>query len=178
MRTLLHKFDMTMTAVIQGLPELVRPYMVGASIVGRPVITLSVAFLIAVGGVALENTSLLLAGAGAMVALGIGSMMKMTLRRKRPLSDYVMLMRFKSFSFPSGHSLGSVVSFGLFSYLVLFSMPAPWGWLVAVAMAFLCILIGVSRVYLGAHFPSDVLAGWVFAGVMLAVIIVSIQPKI
>jgi undecaprenyl-diphosphatase len=60
------------------------------------------------------------------------------------------------FSFPSGHAAASL-SVGL-SLAVL--MP-PWP---AAAVVALSILVGVSRCYLGVHYPTDVLAGWILAG--------------
>jgi hypothetical protein len=58
-----------------------------------------------------------------------------------------------TFSFPSGHAQGSIVFWGLAAVL----FPKPWGLVTAVIFP---LLIGFSRVYLGVHFPTDVLAGW------------------
>jgi undecaprenyl-diphosphatase len=61
------------------------------------------------------------------------------------------------FSFPSGHAAASL-SVGL-SLTVMLPL-----WLAAAVVA-LSILVGVSRCYLGVHFPTDVLVGWILAGV-------------
>ncbi len=59
-----------------------------------------------------------------------------------------------SYSFPSGHSAGNMMFFGALALLA--------GGRVAQAMAAtMILLIGVSRVWLGVHWPSDVLAGWI-----------------
>ena len=75
-------------------------------------------------------------------------------------------------SFPSGHAYTSVVIFGLLYYLapILF----PWRRavpLVRVSSLSLIALIGLSRVYLGAHWPSDVLGGILVGGIVLALLI-------
>lgn len=62
-----------------------------------------------------------------------------------------------NFSFPSGHAMGSMT---LAAVVVLLAWPTRWrGWVLAAAVLFTG-LVGVSRLYLGVHYPSDVLAGW------------------
>ena len=74
-------------------------------------------------------------------------------------------------SFPSGHSSGAVVAYGMAAYLALRLLPARWhlpAWLLAVALAF---SVGASRVVLQAHFASDVLAGLASGSAWLALCI-------
>ena len=62
-----------------------------------------------------------------------------------------------TFSFPSGHAMASVT---LGVALTLLLWPTRWRWAVlSVASAFV-VLVGLSRIYLGVHYPSDILAGW------------------
>lgn len=65
-----------------------------------------------------------------------------------------------SFSFPSGHAMGSMT---LAVVLVLLAWPSRWRWPVLVAMLVFVPMVGLSRVYLGVHYPSDILAGWAAA---------------
>jgi undecaprenyl-diphosphatase len=65
-----------------------------------------------------------------------------------------------SYSFPSGHAMGSMT---LAMVLVLLAWPTRWRWLVLAAMAVFVTMVGLSRVYLGVHYPSDILAGWTAA---------------
>jgi len=65
-----------------------------------------------------------------------------------------------TYSFPSGHAMGSIT---LAMVLVLLAWHTRWRWWVAVPMAVFVAMVGLSRVYLGVHYPSDILAGWAVA---------------
>lgn len=65
-----------------------------------------------------------------------------------------------NFSFPSGHAMGSMT---LAMVLVLLCWHTRWRWPVLAAAALFVVLVGLSRVYLGVHYPSDILAGWTAA---------------
>lgn len=65
-----------------------------------------------------------------------------------------------SFSFPSGHAMGSIT---LAMVLVLLAWHTRWRWWVTVPMTAFVLMVGLSRVYLGVHYPSDILAGWAVA---------------
>ena len=76
-------------------------------------------------------------------------------------------MKFKTYSFPSGHSYVSALIAGSLACLGLLYFVSPWGWLAAVGFVVFAGLVGISRIYLGAHFPSDVAAGWILAAAVL-----------
>lgn len=65
-----------------------------------------------------------------------------------------------TYSFPSGHAMGSMT---LGAVAVLLAWRTRWRWPVLVAAALFVALVGLSRVYLGVHYPSDILAGWAAA---------------
>ena len=67
-----------------------------------------------------------------------------------------------NYSFPSGHAMGSMT---LAWVVVLLSWHTRWRWPVVVVAAMFTLLVGLSRVYLGVHYPSDILAGWAAASV-------------
>lgn len=67
-----------------------------------------------------------------------------------------------TYSFPSGHAMGSMT---LAMVLILLAWPTRWRWPVIVAMAVFVPMVGLSRIYLGVHYPSDIFAGWAAASV-------------
>jgi membrane protein DedA with SNARE-associated domain/membrane-associated phospholipid phosphatase len=107
-----------------------------------------------------------------VLAVGGGEMLnpllKLLFARQRPSFDDPLVM-LKTFSFPSGHATGSMIFYGL---LVYFAVRAggPWGRrsLAIAGGALAILLIGWSRLYLGAHYLSDVLGGWAVGLVWLA----------
>lgn len=62
-----------------------------------------------------------------------------------------------TFSFPSGHAMGSAT---LAMVVVLLCWHTRWRWLVVALAALFALTVGASRIYLGVHYPSDILGGW------------------
>ncbi|MFL5561471.1 MAG: phosphatase PAP2 family protein [Gemmatimonadaceae bacterium] len=108
------------------------------------------------------------AGGGAM----LDGILKHTIHRTRP--QYALaLLHGSSFSFPSGHAMGSMIGYGFLAYATVLTGTRV-GWhkrMIFSFAALLTLLIGVSRVYIGVHFPSDVLGGWAAGLAWLAVCI-------
>jgi len=77
-----------------------------------------------------------------------------------------------SYSFPSGHATMSLIVFGFLAFLISRGLPPRRRWWPFVPAALLCLLISLSRLYLGAHWASDVigglLLGLLWAGVLAA----------
>jgi len=75
-------------------------------------------------------------------------------------------------SFPSGHSMNGMVGYGMLAYLLTLIARKRWQRRAVVAvLAVLVISIGFSRMYLGAHWFSDVIGGWSMAAVWLTLCI-------
>lgn len=96
----------------------------------------------------------------AIVALAGSALLNLSAKqffqRDRP-SLWESIAPESTFSFPSGHAMGSMT---LAAVLVLLCWHTRWRWpMLAAALAFTG-LVGLSRLYLGVHYPSDVLAGW------------------
>ncbi len=170
-----HTFDQTVDKWITSLPTWLRPLMLLLTYLGQPIITGGLGTLIIGVGYGGKNQSLKMAGIVAVGTLVVGSLLKLIMRRDRPVTEYVEHMFLDTFSFPSGHAAGTVPVFGLIAYL-LAGVMYPWGAIAAALIAVITFLIGVSRVYLGAHYASDVLGGWVIGLSGLAIIVFIVQP--
>ncbi|MBQ7144903.1 MAG: phosphatase PAP2 family protein [Oscillospiraceae bacterium] len=70
----------------------------------------------------------------------------------------------QGYSFPSGHSANAAVVYGS---LAAHEKKRHWLWVMAVV---LCLLVGFSRVFVGAHFPTDVLCGWLMGALIVALV--------
>jgi len=81
---------------------------------------------------------------------------KLHFARVRP-SLWISFAPENTFSFPSGHAMGSAT---LAVALILLLWPTRWRWLTLIGSVLFVALVGLSRVYLGVHYPSDILAGW------------------
>lgn len=98
--------------------------------------------------------------AASLGGLALSSALKYLIDRPRPELVPREALTFTS-SFPSGHSMMAAVIYLTLAALVVRLMERKRlkGYALAVALA-LALLVGLSRVYLGVHWPSDVLAGW------------------
>lgn len=64
-------------------------------------------------------------------------------------------------SFPSGHAITAVLFYGFLAYLFIPRMPSPfWKWLVGISAGLTILYIGFSRLFLGGHYLTDILAGY------------------
>lgn len=103
-------------------------------------------------------------------------LLKRAYDRARP--DLEHLVTVKTLSYPSGHAMSSMAFYGFLIYLVYKSTLKVWMKTIIIAISFVLILsIGTSRVYLGVHFPSDVLGGWI-AGLIWVVFCILIYNLI
>lgn len=85
--------------------------------------------------------------------------LKLTFQRNRPSLD--TFVDAVGYSFPSGHSMGSMIFYGFIGYLVISSQRSrTTKFISTILLSLFILMIGVSRVYLNAHYPSDVLAGY------------------
>jgi membrane-associated phospholipid phosphatase len=166
-------WDLSLARALQALPghALLEPLMRGLSLVGRYLISWSVAVasyvLLRRAGLRREARLLaVLVLVGVLVTL-LG---KDLVARPRPVEALLRVsIQERGLSYPSGHVTHYTTLFGGLWFLARRVLPHGSKQRAAVLVcAVLVSLVGVSRVYLGAHWPSDVLGGYLLGGGLLA----------
>ena len=104
-------------------------------------------------------------------------LLKIIFSRERPID--INLITESGFSFPSGHAMISLGIYGFLIYLLLLSDKNKISKIIgAISLVLLIFLIGISRIYLGVHYATDVIAGFVISCSYLLLFIRFIYPKI
>lgn len=156
----------TLTAVVTWITH------IGSSRVVVPLAGILIVLLAFVFKRRWDAMSLLTASlGGALVNEGL----KLCFRRARP--DWEHWVVEHGYSFPSGHSMVSTAFFGMVGYLIwmhLKEQGKPAGY-VLVLTALLIICIGLSRIYLGVHYVTDVLGGFTAGAIWLLFTIMAMQ---
>lgn len=110
-------------------------------------------------------------GINLFIVLLINTLLKISFGRARPIE--LMLIEESGYSFPSAHAMVSLAFYGLFIYLLWQKNYSKKVKAVGtIILTIFIMLIGVSRIYLGVHYASDVMAGFVLS---LAYLIVYIE---
>lgn len=149
--------------------------------VGGPVVMPILAVLIA-GGLALawrRWTPVILMSIAASGSLAMTVSGKQLTDRARPPASLAVPPFESSASFPSGHTLNATVILGLTAYLLALWIPRKrWRAVVVVVLGLLIVLMGLSRVFLGHHWLTDVVAGWAVGLAWLATVITGHRVKV
>lgn len=94
-----------------------------------------------------------------LMAPSINGILKKVIQRSRP--PFEPLVSTSSYSFPSGHAIGSLVFYMTLSYFIYhFTGSKKLSFIAFIISVLLIFVIGISRMYLGVHYPTDILAGW------------------
>ena len=111
------------------------------------------------------------------IVCGLNVIFKLIIRRMRP--EHFMLIEEVGFSFPSGHAMMSLAFFLLLSHFVWKTIKnKPLKITLISLFMVLAIMIGFSRIYLGVHYFSDVLAGWLLTITITFLSFVGYKSKI
>lgn len=100
----------------------------------------------------------------------LNKVLKNFFERTRP--DLHRLIEIGGYSFPSGHAMNAMAVYGILTFLLWRHIPTRSGRALLLIVSMMMIfMIGISRVYLGVHYPSDIIAGYFASGFWLAVAI-------
>lgn len=118
-------------------------------------------------------------GIAILSNLGIVTILNQLLKRilQRPRPEEFRIINERGYSFPSGHSMVSMAFYGFLIYLIYKNVKNKYlKWSLITILGVLIISIGISRIYLGVHYTSDVLAGFLIA-ISYLIIYISIINK-
>ncbi len=167
------EFDESVISAVQGWesPELTRVMesfsWLGSTVV---VIVLAVSILLFLAFVLGHRKELLLFVAVIGGAPLLNVFLKSWFKRERP--DIHRLVEEAGYSFPSGHSMAAFALYSILTYLLWKHLNGSAGKMLLVLIgSAIVICIGLSRIYLGVHYPSDVLGGYLASGVWLGLMI-------
>ena len=103
-----------------------------------------------------------LIGINLVIVTILNQLLKFILQRPRPTE--FRIINETGYSFPSGHSMISMAFYGYLIYLIYKHMKNKYlKWILISILSVLILMIGVSRIYLGVHYTSDVCAGFIIA---------------
>ncbi|WP_045233685.1 phosphatase PAP2 family protein [Deinococcus pimensis] len=145
-----------MVALRGGAPPLLTKVAYGVSVVGAWSATLPVVLLLAAWIWTRARASAVFVVAGVCGAALLNFLLKLFFHRERPM-DVTRLWHADDASFPSGHAMTAAA---LAATLVALTWRTRFRGLTVVLGALYALVMGYTRVYLGAHYPTDVLAGW------------------
>lgn len=119
----------------------------------------------------------LLIGTNLIVITILNQIFKFILQRPRPTENRII--NESGYSFPSGHSMISMAFYGFLIYLIYkYIKNKKLKYISITLISILIIFIGISRIYLGVHYTSDVLAGFLFSISYLIIFILIANNKV
>jgi membrane protein DedA with SNARE-associated domain len=174
----LTNFDLALTTWIRAhTTPLGDRIFTAVSLIGSPIAMAAVGMIGAVIIVVRRKWLELAAWVAGFLGAGVLSyILKIVIQRPRPVGATAFLHG-ESFSFPSGHALGSLVGYGMLAYVI----GSNWitttrgRFRLVIATAVLVVAIGISRLYLGVHYFSDVVGGYAVGVLWLSVCISGLQ---
>ena len=120
-------------------------------------------------GIAYNTASILI------ISTVINNVLKLIIQRPRP--EYITVVE-HSYSYPSGHTMASTTLYGFLIYLICKSnISKKYKIIYSYVLGTLILLVGLSRIYLGAHFFSDVFGGMILSGIILLIFTVINDQK-
>ena len=174
----LHEYDYTLFLKINEMHyfSFLNQFMIWMTLYGKEIfwiVTIILMFIL--GGWIGKKVAVIMAMC-MIILIPIGILAKDIVQRPRPLvpKEDIILQADAEFAFPSGHAL--IVSANAAVALALFRLTRKQR-IISILLAFEAAIVCVSRIYLGAHYPLDVIGG-VLLGVGISFILIGLEKKI
>lgn len=130
--------------------------------------TLVIIIIVVATLIFLNKKDRVILGSSTIITATLNQAIKHILQRPRP--DHLRLIKQGGFSYPSGHSMIAVCVYGIMIYLINKKVQnKKLKIALSVLLTLLIITIGISRIYVGVHYPSDVLGGFILSTVILLI---------
>ncbi|WP_053375926.1 phosphatase PAP2 family protein [Paenibacillus sp. FJAT-27812] len=162
-------FDRMIISKIQGAESAgLTALMKLFTFIGSGVIVSVLAIAMLVVLIKLHERRLLLFYGGVLIGSALlNSVLKSIFHRLRPTLHRIIEVN--GYSFPSGHSMAAFTFYGIITFLLWKHIPNVYARVALIAVGSILILaIGISRIYLGVHYPSDIVGGYLASGTWLA----------
>ncbi|MBY0124080.1 phosphatase PAP2 family protein [Bacillus sp. S/N-304-OC-R1] len=172
----LYQFDMNIINIIQGLisernTEIMKAFTFLGSSKSIILISIITIMLMIIYKKRWEVFFFILAIIGSAL---FNLLLKWIFHRARPVIHPII--QEKGYSFPSGHAMMSFVLYGMLTYFLILFYEKKTAKIMTFIMFFILVLfIGISRIYLGVHYPSDVLAGYSAGGAWLTMCLILLK---
>ena len=128
--------------------------------------TVVIMIIVVVMLIFLNKKNRIILGSTTILTVGLNQGIKHILRRPRP--EHLRLIKQGGFSYPSGHSMIAICVYGIMIYLINKNVKNKKIKLtLTILLTILILAIGISRIYVGVHYPSDVLGGFSLSLVIL-----------
>jgi membrane-associated phospholipid phosphatase len=137
----------------------------GSTVVMIPVVLAAVAWFLLKRGDRRSAVELVVALVGSIILYDVA---KAFVHRARPPAIYRVGYNFSGGSFPSGHSTSAIAVWGMLAFLLALRTSPRTRKGLFVGAVVLIVAIGASRIYIGAHWPTDVFGGYALGGAWLA----------
>ena len=160
--------------VINLKSDFMTNFMKGITFLGSVKFIIIINVLLFIYSMVKKKYNLLLITISSITSPIVNNILKVIFKRPRPI--IINMIEEGSYSFPSGHSMISILFYGSIIYL-LNKYKIKHCKLISIILSMLILLIGISRIYLGVHYPSDVLGGYLTAGICLTIITLIYKKK-
>lgn len=169
----IHRFDDSLITWIQGMESQgMTRWMELFTWIGSgiPVVIITILSMVVLYVFLRHRRELLFLGCVIAGSAILNSLLKLMFQRARPTIHRIIEV--SGYSFPSGHSMAAFSLYGGLAFLIWKHIPTAAGRvLMIIVSAMFILMIGMSRIYLGVHYPSDVVGGYFMSGCWLAVCI-------